>query len=408
MVRMKSTLFSRPGQYPGSARFGEGLEAEGLAEGVGGTLRGLGRARTAGPTAPVVAGAVAPTGVRATTAGVAGAVAEVAAVAVDAAGAALADGVGTRAAVTALEAPAALAVGLSGRRSDASLATATTPTLPPTSAAARTARSTPRDDRGGRGDAVNGADVTPAAASGAAGDPAVVAVPAALRTRAAIASPASRLEIAPCRVLRPAANASASESSSALAKRRAGSRSSARMNHASKGIGRPGMVTDGVGSGDVQIFTSRSPTLSPSNGRTPVTHLKAMTPSDQRSERWSMLRSPRACSGRHVVRRPEHRARLGAARQALLSGGGLDLRDAEVEHLGDLVVVVRRSDEEDVLRLQVAMDDTRVVRALQRAAHVADDPRRLAERKRSEPLDALVERLADEQLHDHVRLARRP
>ena len=106
--------------------------------------------------------------------------------------------------------------------------------------------------------------------------------------------------------------------------------------------------------------------------------------------------------GRHVVGSSEHGARLGAAREPLLAGGRLDLRDAEVEHLGDLVVVVRRADEEDVLRLQVAVDDARVVRALQGAADVPDDPRRLLQRERAEALDALVERLADEELHDHV------
>ena len=43
--------------------------------------------------------------------------------------------------------------------------------------------------------------------------------------------------------------------------------------------------SEGTGIGAVQIFTSRSPTDSPSNGSLPVTHLYAMTPSDQTSVR---------------------------------------------------------------------------------------------------------------------------
>jgi hypothetical protein len=69
------------------------------------------------------------------------------------------------------------------------------------------------------------------------------------------------------------------------------------MNHASKLDGSPGTACDGTGTGAVQIFTSRSPTDSPSNGSFPARHLNAMTPIDQRSVRWSTLRRPRACSG---------------------------------------------------------------------------------------------------------------
>ena len=112
---------------------------------------------------------------------------------------------------------------------------------------------------------------------------------------------------------------------------------------------------------------------------------------------------PARLLGRHVVRRSQDGARLGAARETFFARGRLDLGDAEVEHLGDLVVVVGGANEEDVLRLEVPVDDPRVVRALQGAAHVADDPRRLAQRDRPQSLDSLVERLAQQELHDHVR-----
>src|SRR5687768_10170913 len=93
-------------------------------------------------------------------------------------------------------------------------------------------------------------------------------------------------ELATCeRGAIPAAAPSASASSLTDEKRRSGSRSSARENHASKDDGRPGTDWDGIGIGAVQIFTSRSPTDSPSNGSLPVMHLNAMTPSDQTSVR---------------------------------------------------------------------------------------------------------------------------
>jgi hypothetical protein len=87
------------------------------------------------------------------------------------------------------------------------------------------------------------------------------------------AGPSLWLEVGPRRIEMPAAKASASASSAAVPNRRAGSRSSARTNHPSNATGSPGSAADGTGAGAVQIFTSRSPTLSPSKGRTPVTHL---------------------------------------------------------------------------------------------------------------------------------------
>src|SRR5215204_3051079 len=61
-----------------------------------------------------------------------------------------------------------------------------------------------------------------------------------------------------------------SASSLALEKRPSGSRVSALANHASKPGGASPTMCDGIGSGAVHSFTSKSPTASPSNGKTPV------------------------------------------------------------------------------------------------------------------------------------------
>ena len=106
--------------------------------------------------------------------------------------------------------------------------------------------------------------------------------------------------------------------------------------------------------------------------------------------------------GRHVEGRPEERPRLGARRDAGRAGRRLDLRDAEVEHLGDVVVVVGLAHEEDVLGLEIAVDDALLVRAIERAAHLVDDPDRLLESEAVGVVQALVERLADQHLHDDV------
>jgi hypothetical protein len=123
---------------------------------------------------------------------------------------------------------AAIADALSLGAGDASFTTAMTPMEPPTSAAAATAKSTPREALGGNAapvvPVVKGADVTPAAGRGVAFD----ASPAApVRDPAPRAGPCpSELEVTP-RALSPAATASASASADALANRCDGSRSRA-------------------------------------------------------------------------------------------------------------------------------------------------------------------------------------
>ncbi len=221
-----------------------------------------------------------------------------------------------------------------------------------------------------------GAEVT-----AAAGIPALERCVGAVPSTARVAgvSAASWLDPGP-RVLRPAAKASASASSDAREKRADGSRSSAFMNHASNDGGQ-------TRHGDRWRGDRRGADLHEQVADTLALERQdagdALVSDDaERPEVGPVVDVAQTARllGRHVVGRPEDGARLRAARKALLAGGGLDLRDAEVEHLGDLVVVVGRAHEEDVLGLQIPVDDARVVRALQGAADVADDAGGLAER----------------------------
>ena len=76
------------------------------------------------------------------------------------------------------------------------------------------------------------------------------------------------------------------------------------------------------------------------------------------------------------------------------------LRDAEVEELDDLLVVDAR--EEDVGRLEVAVDDAGAVGAPERPADLLGDLRRLAQRQAPLALEPVAEVLAAEQLHHEV------
>jgi hypothetical protein len=101
----------------------------------------------------------------------------------------------------------------------------------------------------------------------------------------------------------------------------------------------------------------------------------------------------------HVDRRTEHLARERAGRGPL--GRGQPLGDAEVEHLEDLLVIVAY--DQDVVRLQVAMDQPGVVRPPEGTPDLRND---LSHHFRAQALDAreaLRECLPFEQLHDHER-----
>jgi hypothetical protein len=107
---------------------------------------------------------------------------------------------------------------------------------------------------------------------------------------------------------------------------------------------------------------------------------------------------PGGLLGRHVLRRAQHLGVLGLHRVR-----ALDLRDAEVEHLGPRRPLVLR-DQEDVGRLEIAVDDAFAVGRRQRRADLADDRRDLGERHRAAP-QAIGQRLADQELEHQVRRA---
>ncbi len=109
-----------------------------------------------------------------------------------------------------------------------------------------------------------------------------------------------------------------------------------------------------------------------------------------------LLGAPRLLRG-HVVRRPHDGARLG---RVGLVAAGQPLGDPEVEHLDDLVFVVLS--EEDIGRLEVAVDEPHVVRAAERLAHVAQHAGGLLEREPPSAAEPRAQVFAFEQLHRDV------
>ncbi len=95
--------------------------------------------------------------------------------------------------------------------------------------------------------------------------------------------------------------------------------------------------------------------------------------------------------GRHVVRRAEHVADLGELR-------GLDARDAEIADLDPAVVV-----DQDVGRLDVAMDNACRMRVAESVEQLADDLADFAHFVADFLLQVLGERLAVDELHHDVR-----
>ena len=109
--------------------------------------------------------------------------------------------------------------------------------------------------------------------------------------------------------------------------------------------------------------------------------------------------------GAHVERRPEHGAGARRALRALLVGVAAHLGDAEVEDLHERRVVVVRLREEDVVRLDVAVDDARRVRAAERLAALRQDVDGLVQRDRARRGGRGLQALAVEELHRDVRRA---
>ena len=97
----------------------------------------------------------------------------------------------------------------------------------------------------------------------------------------------------------------------------------------------------------------------------------------------------------HVRGRAAHHA--GAGDGGGRAGAG-DLGDAEVEELGDHLAA-GEAVEEDVARLDVAVDDPLVVRQREGAGHVADRRQHVERPEGAGALEDGVERVAREQLH---------
>ncbi|MGC4079514.1 MAG: hypothetical protein QM702_21230 [Rubrivivax sp.] len=99
---------------------------------------------------------------------------------------------------------------------------------------------------------------------------------------------------------------------------------------------------------------------------------------------------------RHEARRAHEEAVL---REVLAVAGSLDdLADAEVDDLDDLAPVALRH-EEDVRRLEIAVDDPARVRLAEAAGDLPADDQRVADVEEAVALQARGERLSGEELH---------
>jgi hypothetical protein len=101
----------------------------------------------------------------------------------------------------------------------------------------------------------------------------------------------------------------------------------------------------------------------------------------------------------HVVRRSDEPAERRATDDGLSIAG---LGDAEVEDLDDLAVLVGH--DEDISRLQIAVNDVRAVCARQSTRDLGHDVGGFAQRESSARRETRAEILAFEELHDDERL----
>src|SRR5690606_22643200 len=115
-------------------------------------------------------------------------------------------------------------------------------------------------------------------------------------------------------------------------------------------------------------------------------------------------RLPLRLLGRHVAGSAEDRARLGLELidLAVVAEG---LGDPEVEHLHDRPGLALDPGEEDVVRLEVAVDDALLVRLRERAEDRADDLDGLVDRRRPLALDPRRQQLSLQQLHREEEVA---
>ena len=150
--------------------------------------------------------------------------------------------------------------------------------------------------------------------------------------------------------------------------------------------------------GGFLMCAANSGAIMPLNGGSPIEQLErdAADRVDIAARiRWPALTLLR----RHVLRRSEHRAGRGQ-HEALFEIAEQDLREPEVEHLDDLAVRMIR--EHQVVRLEIAMDDAREVRVVQRICDLREDAERHRDRQRAARLEQRTQRRALDVLHRQV------
>ena len=183
-------------------------------------------------------------------------------------------------------------------------------------------------------------------------------------------------------------------------KRSGGSRAHARWNQPSREGGSHGAFAQRLGRGAVQICSSKSPKDSLEKARFPVNSVYATRP--KRIEVRSVVDGLEAARllGTHVERRTEQRAR---PRGTVIIRSHGELRDPEVEDLDQVGVVVGATREEDVVRLDVAMNDAGRVSAPERLAALDEDLDGLLQRHGAGAVNSRIEVLPAEKLHGDVR-----
>ncbi|MFT3768182.1 MAG: hypothetical protein QM820_22250 [Minicystis sp.] len=129
-----------------------------------------------------------------------------------------------------------------------------------------------------------------------------------------------------------------------------------------------------------------------------------MTPRDQKIRAEVDVLATFELLRAHVGGRADHHPRLGQrGADARDLGVAQHLGDAEVEHLDEEGISLAALGDEDVVRLDVAVDDAVLVGALQGAAHLLHQRLGGGEAEAAAALEQLGEGEAAEQLHHEVR-----
>ena len=142
------------------------------------------------------------------------------------------------------------------------------------------------------------------------------------------------------------------------------------------------------------IFLAMVHAPPPVNGFSPVRNWYRMMPAENTSERLSIVAAGNLL-GRHVGGRTHHGARLRALR--LRAVAVLHARHAEVGELGARLRV-----EHHVRRLDVAVDDARVVGEVERVEQLAHDAHRFLDIEALVRVEEVLQFLATDEFHDQV------